>query len=168
MCGEEAASVFHQLNNHQHYFGMGTYTPIGFTTDNVHFQVGGLNTETFHKMTDEQENTNIEMQICYHHHMADQLKQQQQFVDQQKNHIQNQVTAVKHLGVTKQFYTLTQLHENLYQQECQLIKEQLSHHITALELQIALIHKDMQMMDDTVHEYEVQGVMTGNDFSMRH
>ncbi|ENN79135.1 hypothetical protein HUJ04_001879 [Dendroctonus ponderosae] len=171
MCGEEAASVFHQLNNHQHYFGVGTYTPTGFTTDNAHFQVGGVangvNTETIHKLADEHEKTSIEMEINHHQHSAQQLKQQQQFVDQQKHEIQNQLASGGHFGATKQVYNLKQLHENLHQQECQLIKEQLSHHIAALELQIALIHKDVQLLDDTVQEHEVQRITAGSDFSTR-
>ncbi|XP_066145293.1 putative mediator of RNA polymerase II transcription subunit 12 [Euwallacea fornicatus] len=124
----------------------GVFVPL---VENFHPEVFNLKVQ---KLIDESNKEDIMNQISHHHHWAQQLHEQQEFVAQQKHQIEVQQLLAHTNGVREQVHHLEQVHHHLHVKEYNLMKEQLAHHVAMLQLQRVLIHKEEQVLQDTVAE----------------
>ncbi|KAL1497761.1 hypothetical protein ABEB36_008664 [Hypothenemus hampei] len=118
--------------------------------------VEGMQKQVFqnklHKLIDEYNKQDIEKEIAHHHHCAQQLHEQEEFIVQQKHAIEIQKWIVHLKGMTGKMTHLDTVYHQLHMQELHLIKEQLAHHVAILELQKVLIHKEQQILIDVTKD----------------
>ncbi|XP_066260813.1 uncharacterized protein [Euwallacea similis] len=143
---------------HQQGVNHGVFVPL----------VEGLHSDVFHlkvqKLIDESNKEDIVNQISHHHHWAQQLQVQQEFVTQQKHQIEAEQLLAHTNGVHEQVSHLEQVHHQLQAKEYSLMKEQLAHHVVMLQLQRALIHKEEQVLQDTVAEHIKEKFMVQDSY----
>lgn len=105
------------------------------------------------KLMDESNIEDLKVEIARQEIIARQLQQQQQFLNQQVQQIQTQLSVlVQQQSQTIQVQKLQLVLQNLQQQIQQLLQQQLARQLVVKELQQVLINQQQQLQQDILNE----------------